>query len=74
MCLAIPGRVVGISEAAEGRLATVDFGDAERLVDLAFVPEAVVGDWLIVHSGLAVRRLAGGEAAATTDMWRTLES
>lgn len=73
MCLSIPGRVVNIHREGDGRLASVDFGTAERQVDLAFVPEADVGDWLIVHSGLAVRVLAVEETAAVREMWEQLE-
>ena len=56
MCLAIPGRIVDIVEG-EGlqRTGTIDIGGIEREVSLAMVPEAVVGDYVVTHSGFALR-------------------
>ena len=56
MCVAIPGRIVSIGEQTGPSIpATVVIGEVERDVDLAMVPEAVVGDRVIVHSGYAIR-------------------
>lgn len=66
MCLAIPGQVIDIG-GDELRTATVSFGGARKAVSLALVPEAAVGDYVIVHAGFAISRL--DEAAAQ----RTLE-
>ena len=68
MCVAVPGRVVTIEEGT--RRATVIFGSAERQVDLTLTPEAAVGDWVIAHSGFALRRISE-EAAA--DIQEVLE-
>lgn len=56
MCLAIPGRIVEIIDG-DGleRRARVDMGGVEREVSLGLVPEAHVGDHLVVHSGFALR-------------------
>ena len=56
MCLAIPGRIVAIVEG-DGlqRSGTIDMGGVEREVSLAMVPEAVVGDYIVTHSGFALR-------------------
>ena len=56
MCLSIPGRLVDITEG-EGldRCGTLDIGGTERAVNLAMVPEATVGDYVLTHSGFAIR-------------------
>ncbi len=63
MCLAIPGKITHI----EGddpllRLARVSFGGAQRQVNLAYVPEARVGDFVLVHVGFAISRVDEEEA------------
>ncbi len=58
MCLALPGRICAVhGDGPLGRHADVDFGGARRDVSLAFVPEAQVGDFVIVHVGVALQRL-----------------
>lgn len=56
MCLAVPGKLVEITEAEGAALkrGKVDFGGVRREVCLSFVPEAVVGDYLLVHVGFAL--------------------
>ena len=63
MCLAVPGRICAVrGDGPLARRADVDFGGARREVSLAFVPDAEVGDFVIVHVGVALQRL--DEAAA----------
>ena len=64
MCLGIPGQVVtrGEGELPMGR---VSFGGIIKEVCLAYVPEAEVGDYVIVHVGFAISRLDEGEAERT---------
>ena len=52
MCLAIPARVASIGEY---RMATVDIMGVTRKVSLDLVPEAVVGDFVLVHAGFALQ-------------------
>lgn len=55
MCLAVPGRVHRLFEDdIMGPSAEVDFGGALRTVSATYVPEAKVGDYLIVHAGCAI--------------------
>ena len=55
MCLAVPGKIVSINETDPlFRLGVVDFGGVTREVNLACVPEAVLGDYVIVHVGMAL--------------------
>jgi hydrogenase expression/formation protein HypC len=67
MCLAVPGRVLNIEED-QLRMATVSFGGVTKSVSLALVPEAGIGDYVIVHVGFAISKL--DEEAAR----RTLET
>ena len=62
MCLGIPGRVLSVSEG-DLRLAKVEFGGIVKEVCLAYVPEAGVGDFVIVHVGFAISRVDAAEAA-----------
>jgi hydrogenase expression/formation protein HypC len=63
MCLAIPGKVLSI-EGDDPLLRTgkVSFGGAVKPVNLAYLPEAQVGDWVVVHVGFAISRLDEAEA------------
>ena len=62
MCLAIPGKIVS-SEVQNGiRLGRVQFGGITRETCLDFVPEASVGDYVIVHVGFAISRVDREEA------------
>lgn len=64
MCLGVPGKVLTIEDGPL-RLALVDFGGVRRKVALAYLPEADVGDWCIVHVGFAISRLDEAEALRT---------
>ena len=65
MCLAIPGKILEIQEAGPLRAARVQFGGIVRQVSLDFVPEAGVGDYVIVHVGFAISRVDADEAERT---------
>jgi len=63
MCLAVPGRIESITnEDPVMRTGRVNFGGVVREVNLAYVPEAQVGDYVIVHVGFAINRLDEDEA------------
>jgi hydrogenase expression/formation protein HypC len=68
MCLALPGQITAIRSEAAARVATVEIAGVQREVNLALVPEATLGDYLIIHSGIAVRLLSGEEAAAAEEL------
>ncbi len=59
MCLAVPGKIVSVSGGDDplSRTAKVSFGGVVKEVSLAYVPEAGVGDYVIVHVGFALNRL-----------------
>jgi hydrogenase expression/formation protein HypC len=54
MCLAVPGQITAIVGDGELRSARVDFGGVAREASLVFVPEAEVGDYVMVHVGFAI--------------------
>jgi hydrogenase expression/formation protein HypC len=64
MCLAIPGKVLSISDGVL-RTGRVAFGGIVKEVCLEYVPEADVGDYVIVHVGFAISRVDETEAART---------
>jgi len=72
MCLAVPGKVMGIYERGGLRMAKVDFGGATREACLQYVPEAEVGQYVIVHAGFAISLLSESEAQATLDLLRQI--
>ena len=64
MCLAVPGQVLEVTgEASHLRQGRVRFGGIEKQVNLAFVPEAAVGDFVLVHVGFAISVIDATEAA-----------
>jgi len=65
MCLGIPGRVVEVAPEGLMRMGKVDFGGVIREVCLAYVPEAQIGDYVIVHVGFAISQLDEDEAQET---------
>jgi hydrogenase expression/formation protein HypC len=65
MCLAVPGRILDSEERSGSRIGRVQFGGITRQVYLDFVPEAVVGDYVIVHVGFAISRVNPEEAERT---------
>lgn len=75
MCLGVPGRVLALTlEDGVVRLGRVDFGGVSKDVNLSYVPEAAVGDWVIVHVGFAIARLDEQAAARTLALLETLPS
>lgn len=65
MCLAIPGKILEIQQQGNLRAARVQFGGIVRQVSLDFVPEAGLGDYVMVHVGFAISRVDSVEAART---------
>ena len=65
MCLAIPGKILEIQEQGQMRAARVQFGGIVRQISLDFVPEAVAGDYVMVHVGFAISCVDREEADRT---------
>ncbi len=67
MCLAIPGQIKSIASQLDEtfRLAKVSFGGIIKDVNLAMVPEAKIGDYVLVHVGVAISVIDEEEAQKT---------
>jgi len=64
MCLAIPGRILSMSEGDPIlRTGRVDFDGIVKEINLAYVPEAGIGDYVLVHVGFAITVIDQAEAA-----------
>jgi hydrogenase expression/formation protein HypC len=75
MCLAVPGRIERITEAGPlMRVARVDFGGVTREVNLACVPEAALGDYVLVHVGFALSVIDPAEAERIFGYLREIEA
>jgi hydrogenase expression/formation protein HypC len=74
MCLGVPGEVLSIEEDAHGlRLGRARFGGVVREVSLDLVPEAQVGDYVIVHAGFAISVVDAEEAQAVFRLLEEME-
>lgn len=72
MCLAVPGRIVSTRKDRGTIMATVDFDGIAKEVCLAYLPEAGVGDYVIVHVGFAISIIDEASAHETLLMFREL--
>jgi hydrogenase expression/formation protein HypC len=70
VCLGIPGKILESFDSQGLRMAKVQFGGIVRDACLQYVPEAQVGDYVVVHVGFAISRIDEEEAART---YRLLE-
>ena len=74
MCLGVPGKVLEIEPNSLGMtMGKVSFGGIAKEVCLAYVPEAQVGDYVIVHAGFAISRLDEAEAMEVFDLLSQME-
>jgi hydrogenase expression/formation protein HypC len=65
MCLAVPGRVLSIAEVDGTLMSEVDFGGVRKNVCLQYIPDAAVGEYVVVHVGFAIQRLDEASAQET---------
>jgi hydrogenase expression/formation protein HypC len=83
MCLAVPGKIISIdddgiplesvADPSLFRTGKVSFGGAIKAVSLAYVPEATVGDYVMVHVGFALSILDAQEAEQTLEELRQIQ-
>ncbi|HHH82491.1 MAG TPA: HypC/HybG/HupF family hydrogenase formation chaperone [Chloroflexi bacterium] len=74
MCLGIPGKIIEDYEADGLRMGKVDFGGVVREVCLDYVPEAKVGEYVIVHVGFAISVVSEKEARETLKLLEEISS
>lgn len=72
MCLGVPGRIVEIHDERGTPMASVDFGGIQREVCLAYLPDAVVGDYALIHVGFAITRVDETSALETLELIRSI--
>lgn len=73
MCLAVPGRLLSVAgEAPLTRIGRVDFGGIVKEINLAFVPDAEVGEYVLVHVGFALTVIDESEAAQVFEHLREM--
>ncbi|WP_371371990.1 HypC/HybG/HupF family hydrogenase formation chaperone [Sporomusa aerivorans] len=69
MCLAVPAKIVERNDW----MATVDVSGVTRQVSLMLLPEAVAGDYVLVHAGFAIQSIDEEEALRTLELFKELE-
>jgi hydrogenase expression/formation protein HypC len=74
MCLAVPGKILKIYQKDATRMGVVDFSGVEMDVCLEAVPEALVGNYVIVHAGFAISTLSDDEAQETFDLFDQIDT
>ncbi len=73
MCLGIPGKIIEIHEASGLRMGRIDFGGVVKEACLAYVPEAQVGDYTIIHVGFALSVLSEEDAQETLALLKEID-
>jgi hydrogenase expression/formation protein HypC len=73
MCLAIPGKILDSEEQGGLRVGRVQFGGIVREARLDFVPEAQVGDYVMVHVGFAISKVDAREAERTYQLLQEMD-
>jgi hydrogenase expression/formation protein HypC len=83
VCLAVPGELISIDESLQSdgelpadtllrRMGKVSFGGIIKRVSLAYVPEAIIGDYVIVHVGFALSIIDRVEARQTLEYFQLI--
>jgi hydrogenase expression/formation protein HypC len=72
MCLAVPGKILNIEGDDVLRSGRVAFGGIVKEVNLAYVPEAKIGDFVLVHVGFAITVVDEDEALRTLQYLRDM--
>ena len=73
MCLAVPGKILEINVGENNlKTALVSFGGAKKNINISFVPEAKVGDYILAHVGFALNIIDEEEAQKTLDLLREI--
>lgn len=72
MCLGVPGKIIEIYEVNGLQMGRIDFGGVTREACLAYVPEAQLGDYTIIHVGFALNLISEQEAQETLAILREI--
>jgi hydrogenase expression/formation protein HypC len=74
MCLGVPGKILEIYTADTLRMGQIDFGGVKREACLEYVPDAEIGEYVVVHVGFAISKLSEEEALETLKMLREISA
>lgn len=75
MCLAVPGKIISISgDEPLSRIGRIDFSGVTKEVSLAYLPEALINDYVIVHAGFALSVIDQHEAAESLKAFQELDN
>jgi len=69
MCLAIPAKIVSISNET----AIAEIGDVKREISLMLLPEAEVNDYVLIHAGYAIQKIDEDEANKTLELLKQMD-
>ena len=72
MCLGVPGKIIKIYQENGLRMGKIDFGGVSREACLAYVPDAQIRDYTVIHVGFAISQLSEEEAQETLALIREI--
>ena len=72
MCLGVPGKIIDIYPQGDLKMGKIDFNGVTREACLAYVPEAQIGDYTIIHVGFALHLISEEEAQETLNLLREI--
>lgn len=70
MCLAVPAKVISIEDDLFS--AEVDVMGNKKKISIVLLPEAVIGDWVLIHAGEAISVITEEEAQASLEVWEEI--
>jgi hydrogenase expression/formation protein HypC len=73
MCLGVPGKIIELYELKGMLMGKIDFGGVSREACLAYVPEAKIGDYVLIHVGFALNIMSEEEAMETLTLIKSIE-
>ncbi len=75
MCLAVPGKIINISgDEPLARMGNIDFSGIKKEISLAYLPEAKIGDYVIVHAGFAISIIDEDDARESLNAFQQLDN
>lgn len=74
MCLGIPGKIIEIYELNGLTMGKIDFGGVVREACLQYVPEAIIGDYTLIHVGFALNIISEAEAMETLEILNSINN
>ena len=68
MCLAVPMKVISLKDG----MGVAEMSGVKKEISFMMLPEAQIGDYVIVHAGFAIQKLNEDEAKKTLDLFREM--